>query len=129
MARLSSLAAVAVLLLAAGGARAASAQASRSCFSLSDWHGWEALGDRTLLLHVDISDVYRADLAADAPMLQWAGVHLTSIVTGPAMVCLPIDLQLQASDGEGFSEPVFVKALTKLTPAEVLALRPARRSH
>jgi hypothetical protein len=57
------------------------------------------------------------DSFLDAP-----DVHLVSKTWGPDMVCNPIDLDLKLADFHGMQTPLIVKALTKLTPDEAMAL-------
>jgi hypothetical protein len=47
---------------------------------------------------------------------------LINRVRGSSWICSPIDLDLTLSDHNGFKEPIFVKGLRKLTPAEVAAI-------
>jgi len=72
---------------------------------------------------VNLHDVYRLDLAADATQLDWPDSHLVSVTRGPDTVCSAIDLnQLSVSDNHGFKEPLFPSKLTKLTPDEIAAI-------
>ncbi|HEV2364955.1 MAG TPA: hypothetical protein VGS12_12250 [Caulobacteraceae bacterium] len=123
-------AAGAVLITAAG----ASAQPYREgpaethpCFFITQWQGWSAPNDHTLLLRVNNRDIYQVDLSAGSSMLQAPGVHLVSRVEGSDSICNAIDLQLEVSDGHGFREPLIARSLRKLTPAEAAAVPPKYR--
>ncbi len=116
-----------VLALDAGATLAQSdpapAKRTRSCFSLSRWHGgWRAAAKDVLYIGTDGGDVWRLDLNGGSPELLWPDRHLINIERGDDTVCAPIDLDLFVSDGHGFRTPLFVKSITKLTPEEVAAV-------
>ena len=96
----------------------------QSCFSLHDWHGWTAEGDQTLYFKVRMHDVYRIDLSAKESFLNSPGMHLVTKSYGSDLVCNPVDLDLKIADNMGprFPMPLFIKAITKLTPEEIAAL-------
>ncbi|MDB5457396.1 MAG: hypothetical protein JWP92_2981 [Caulobacter sp.] len=95
----------------------------RSCFQYSDWDGgWVAPQPDVIYLRVRMKDVYRLDLNNGSNLLTSPGVHLVSVVRGGGTVCSPIDLNLKVSDSSGIAIPLFVKAITKLTPEQVAAL-------
>jgi len=117
----------------AGGLAATAAQAqeapaapaakpARTCFYLSDWHGWSAPDRDTLYLKVRAKDVYRLDLSHGSSQLQWPGSHLVSVVRGSDRICSPIDLDLSVSDGYSMSIPIRAKTITKMTPEEIAAI-------
>ena len=97
--------------------------AGDSCFLTSDWQGWKSPSPSVIYLRVRVNDVYRVDLTAPSYQLQTPYVHLTSIVRGSPWICSPIDLDLAVVDDHGIArEPLFVKAITKLTPEQVAAI-------
>ena len=99
------------------------AKPARSCFQYSDWEGgWVAPRPDVIYLRVRMRDVYRLDLSGGSTLLTSPGVHLVSTVRGGSSVCSPIDLDLKVSDSSGIAIPLFVKAITKLTPEQVAAL-------
>lgn len=104
------------------GALAKPAKPARTCFSLSDWHGWTAPNKNTMYLKVRNRDVYRLDLAHGSSQLTWPGSHLVTIVRGSDNICSPLDLDLRVSDGTGFAIPIRAKTITKLTTEEIAAL-------
>ena len=119
------MAAVAALGLA-GAARAADAPAAPakpkvSCFFSRDWDGWHSPNKDTIYLRVGVRDIWRVDLAGGSSLLAWPDSHLVQNVRGTDSVCMPIDLDLKVAS-DGFVEPLFVKAITKLTPEEVAAI-------
>ena len=116
----------AVLSLAAG---AAEAQTHTPCFSITQWHGWKAPSPDVLYLKVNMHDVYRADLSAGSPQLQWSDAHLISLVQGQESVCSPSDLHLAVAGMNGYREPLVVSKLTRLTPDEVAAIPEKFRPH
>jgi len=103
-------------------AAAPAAKPARTCFYLSDWHGWTSPDRDTLYLKVRSKDVYRLDLAHGSSQLQWPGSHLVSVVRGSDRICSPIDLDLSVSDGYSMSIPIRAKTITKMTPEEIAAI-------
>ena len=97
-------------------------RAARSCFYLSDWHGWSAPDKNTLYMKVRNRDVYRVDLSHGTSQLTSPGVHLVSVVRGIDSVCAPLDLDLRVSDGFGMAMPIRAKTITKLTPEQIAAI-------
>ena len=124
---LTAVMASAVLSLAAGAAAAQAAHAP--CFSITQWHGWKAPSPDVLYLRVNGHDVYRADLSAGSPQLQWSDAHLISQTQGQDSVCSPSDLHLAVANINGYREPLVVSKLTKLTPDEVAAIPEKFRPH
>jgi hypothetical protein len=107
--------------LVGGQALAAADNSGAPCFLISRWHGWTAPNPNTLYLRVYPHDVYRVDLGAAAPQLQWASAQVVAQQRGSYSICSPVDLQLSVSDN-GFRQPLIAKALTKLTPEEIAAI-------
>ena len=122
----TSVAAATVLLGAAAASaepQAAAAPAKpQSCFFVTEWQGWKSPSPKVLYLGVSLHDVYRVDLAAASPELQWPDARLISVVRGGNTVCSAIDLDLSVSNGEGFKEPLFPVSITRLSPSEVAAI-------
>jgi hypothetical protein len=113
-----------ILALCATATQAASNDSPKTpCFFINQWNGWKSPSPRVIYLGVNLHDVYRLDLAADATELDWPDSHLVSVTRGPDTVCSAIDLnQLSVSDNHGFKEPLFPSKLTKLTPDEIAAI-------
>ena len=122
-----SLAAAAAMLaaatLAAPAARADSPPPERSCFLSTQWEGWSAPGNsNVLLLRVNISDIYRVELAPGTRVYKGADRFLVNQVRGSSWICSPLDLDLTLSDTLGFHQPLFPVSMRKLSKAEVAAL-------
>ena len=120
-------AALALLVLGAGPARAqaehAPAKPGPQCFYLTQWRGgWRSPSKDVIYLRVEVNDVWRLDLNGGSTELLMPNTHLVNIARGGDSVCAPIDLDLFVSDDHGFRIPLFVRAITKLTPEEVAAL-------
>ena len=119
--------AAAAALGLAGAAQAADAPVAKapaktpSCFYTRDWDGWRSPDEKTIYLRVNLKDIYQVDLASGSTLLTWPDAHLINNVRGTDSVCGPIDLDLKISQG-GFAEPLFVKAITKLTPDQIKAI-------
>ena len=92
------------------------------CFWITQWEGWKSPSPKVLYLGVNMHDVYKVDLGAEASMLDAPGVHLVSEVRGSSSICSALDLRLTVADTGGMREPLFPVKLTKLTPAEVAAI-------
>jgi hypothetical protein len=125
---------LAVGLLALGAAAASAetpkakpADQGRSCFFVTEWRGWKAPSPDVLYLGVNLHDVYKVQLSAPSPELQWPDAHLVSIVRGSSTICDALDLDLKVSDGHGFRAPLIAKSMVKLTPEEVAAIPPKFR--
>ena len=86
-----------------------------------DWSGWRSPNDKTIYLRVNVRDIYQVDLSGGSSLLMWPDSHLINDVHGPDSVCAPIDLDLKVAN-DHFVEPLFVKAITKLTPEQVAAI-------
>jgi hypothetical protein len=95
---------------------------ARSCFFVTQWQGWKAPSDDVLYLGVNLHDVYKVQLSAPSPELQWPDAHLVSLTRGSSSICDALDLDLKVSDGHGFLAPLIAKSMVKLTPEEVAAI-------
>jgi len=121
------LAAAAALALSVAPASAQDARPSGTlapadCFQVQQWEGWNSPGPGVIYLSVRRNDVYRVDLVNPGQRLDKNGRFLVNQVRGSSRVCGPLDLDLSIADTLGFSIPLFPRALTKLTSAEVAAL-------
>ncbi len=106
----------------AGPAAARPSAPNAPCFFVSQWQGWTSPNPDVIYLGVNMHEVYRVDLSAGSPQLQWPDSHLVSIVRGSSSICSPLDLDLKVSDNSGFATPLIARTLTKLTPEEVAAI-------
>ena len=122
--KLISIAAAAATLLAAGAANANDRPSQRaSCFLSNTWTGWSATPDGdTLYLRISVRDVYRADLTPGSHVRKWGDEFLVSQVRGSNWICSPLDLDLTLADRHGIRQPLIVRSLRKLTPAEIAAI-------
>ena len=121
------IAAAAVLGLA-GAASAADAPTAKpaekpaaSCFLSRNWSGWRSPDENTIYLRVNLKDIYRVDLSGGSSLLTWPDSHLVNVERGTDEICAPIDLQLTVAQ-DGVREPLFVKAITKLSPEQIAAI-------
>ncbi len=125
------LAAVALLSFAATPSLADSRSASNadsSCFAASQWNGWKSPSPSVIYLRVGVNDIYRLDLSYGSSELDEPDVHLISLLRGSDWICSPLDLQLAvADDSGGFREPLIVRSITRLTPAQIAAIPPKFR--
>lgn len=117
----AAVAALGVANAAHADAPAAKPKPQSSCFFTRNWDGWRSPDEKTIYLRVNVRDIFKVDLASGSSLLAWPDSHLINEVRGTDSVCGPIDLDLKISD-RNFVEPLFVKAITKLTPEEVAAI-------
>jgi hypothetical protein len=113
--------AAAAALSLAGGAHAATSNVTGNCFLTNDWQSWRGSDPNTIILRVHVHDFYRLDLSSGSNMVTDPSNHLISQVRGSPWICGPLDLDLKISDGH-ISEPLIVKAITRLTPDQVAAI-------
>jgi len=97
------------------------------CFAASQWTDWKSPSPNVIYLRIDLHRVYRLDLSAGSSELQDPDVHLVSKIVGSDWICSPLDLNLEVSDLNGLREPLIVKSITPLTPAQVKAIPPQNR--
>jgi hypothetical protein len=115
-------AAVGLALAGAAHADAPAAKPKSSCFFSRDWSNWHAPNKDTIYLRVNVRDIYKIDLSAGgSQLLTWPDSHLINEIRGVDSVCSPIDLDLKVAS-DGIVIPLFVKAITRLTPDEVAAI-------
>ena len=118
------IAAAAALGLAGAAHAAAPAKAAApggaggNCFLSQNWQDWRGADPNTIYFRVNVRDIYRLDLQSGSNMVTDPTNHLISEIRGSSWICSPIDLDLKISDGH-IVEPLFVKAITKLTPEQV----------
>jgi hypothetical protein len=117
------IAAAAASLGLTGVAHAATApadakNATRNCFLSRDWQDWRGATPDKIYFRINIHDIYQVDLSGGSNMVTDPSNHLISHQRGSSWICGPLDLDLKISDGH-IIEPLFVKALTKLTPEQV----------
>ena len=117
----------AVLALSTSSAGAAdnqpAAKANHDCFSSRDWGNWSTSDNGDVLyLRVHTKQIYQIDLAKGSRIRKDADNFLISQMHGSDWVCSAQDLDLMLSDHQGFKEPLFPKALRKLSPAEIAAI-------
>jgi hypothetical protein len=113
----------ALAVLTAAPALAANPPGDR-CIYAREWQDWKSPAPNVILIKVGVHDIYRLDLRdGGSNQLQYSDVHLVNRRQTSAWLCQPSDFDLLLSDDYGaFSEPLFVSAVTKLTPDEVAAI-------
>lgn len=126
---MTALMGAAVLLAAQGaawGQMPAPKPAPRNeCFFVSQFENWKAGGDdKTMYIRVSGGRFYRLDLANRCHELSWPTATLINKFRG-ATICSPLDWDMKVSQGlyqGSIAMPCMVKAMTRLSPAEVAAL-------
>ena len=95
-----------------------------TCFWSADWQGWTSPAPDVVLLHVGASQVFEIDLKdGGSNQLKYPDMHLANQHQHGTWICTPNDLHLQLSDDHHiYTEPLFVKSLTRLTPEQVEAI-------
>lgn len=114
---LASLAAPAALAGGQGG------PPSDTCFWSADWQDWTSPAPDVVLLKVGASQVFRLDLREGSNQLKYPDMHLFNRHQHGPWICTPQDLDLLLSDDHRiYSEPLFVKSITRLTPDQIEAI-------
>jgi hypothetical protein len=114
-------AAVLAATMAAAGLPAA-AQPGQSCFRVTEWYGWKAPDDHTILLNVGYNRIFRLDVSS-CPALTIGGTRLVSINhESSGLICSPLDLDIKVSQGGGIATACIVTGMSELTPEQVAAL-------
>src|SRR5579864_2275207 len=104
-------AALAVATLAA--ALPGQAQPGR-CFYVTQWRGWKAVDDHTLLLNVGGNRVFRVELANACPEVQLGSSRIVSINRGnSALICSPLDLDVHVSQGDHIATSCIVRGFSE----------------
>lgn len=127
LAHVSSIAALACL---AGGPPLASAEPAKSparqCFWTHSVSGYNAVDDRTILVHVGVNDVYRLDLFGPCPDVDWSET-IALVSRGTTRICSGLDAEIVTPSTIG-PRRCAVQSVTKLTPEEAKAAQHRRRS-
>ena len=113
--------AFAATCLAAPAALAQPPSSGDTCFRASDWLDWKSPAPDVILIRVSVDKVYQLDLKEGSNQLKYPDMRLINRHEQSQFVCRPGDFDLLLSDGHGFTEPLFVKSVTQLTPDEVAA--------
>lgn len=111
-------------LLLPAAANAAPQQAStRDCFLSSNWQGWSAPRDAGVLyLRVRGDGIFRADLASGTRLHRYGGDYLVNQIRGSSWICSALDLDLALTSYAGFSRPIVVTHLRRLSAEEAAAI-------
>ena len=122
---MAALAGTAVLLSAQDAALGQTPAPKNECFFVSQFENWKAGGDdKTMYIRVASNRFYRLDLANACHELSWPSATLINKFRG-STICSPLDWDMKVSQGLGsgsIATPCMVKAMTRLSPAEVTAL-------
>jgi len=115
--------------LASQAALAAAGDGRDTCFPSENWEGWKSPAPNVIFIRVNLHDVYRLDLSAGSSLLQDPDVHLVNRMWGGGdYICTPLDFDLTVvEDMGGMREPLIVRSITRLTPAEIAAIPPKYR--
>ncbi|HRD45902.1 MAG TPA: DUF6491 family protein [Caulobacter sp.] len=106
---------------------AAPATSERSCFFADQINGWRSEeGDKVIYLEVGVNDMYRADLFSRCTGVDDALTIGVKTRGGGSSVCDGMDLDLIIGSPIG-PQTCHVTKLTKLTPAEIQALKAAKK--
>lgn len=122
-----------ILLAATLGLAVTTASASaapptkNNCFSSRNWDGWSAPAPGDVLYLRVAKDTYRLDLAPGSHVQKDPDRFLINKMHGSDWICSPLDMQLTLADHAGFSEPVLVTSMRKLTRQEAAAIPPKDR--
>ena len=118
---------LASLTFAAPAVAAKTPDATRNCFPARQWQDWRGSDPKTILVRVFNHDVWRIDLEDGSNLVTDDTSHLISHLVDSDWVCGPSDLSQLEISNSGVTLPLFVKAITKLTPDQIAAIRPKDR--
>ena len=94
-----------------------------ACFFSREFQQWRAPDANTIYIRVGVNRFYRLELAASCPALLFLNTRLVTVFHGSDAICGPIDWDLRVSPYlEGVTERCIVKAMTRITPAEVASI-------
>jgi len=117
---LAAVLALAAALPAAAADKPAAAKSDRACFFTRDVDSFSAAGDRTVYVRVGVKTVYRLDLFAPCPDIDWDW-KIGLVSHGSDWICSPMDATIIAHGPIGPMR-CEVSKVTRLTPEEVTAL-------
>jgi hypothetical protein len=92
----------------------------QACFYARDVNGFNAADSKTVYIRVGVKDVYRLDLFATCPDIDWDW-KIGLVSRGSDWICDAMDATIIARSPIG-PQRCEVNKVTKLTPAEVAAL-------
>lgn len=95
---------------------------ARQCFRAQDVNGFTAVNDRQVNLRVGVNDIWRLDLFARCPDVDWS-LRLGIESRGSSWICSGLDATIIAPSPIG-PQRCAVQSLRKLTLQEVEALEP-----
>lgn len=103
--------------MASGGAATAPA---RQCFFANAVTSFKAVGDRAVNVRVSVDDVYRLELLAPCPDIDWANEIALQAHAGDS-ICTGLDATIVSPSSAGLRR-CEVRSVRRLTPDEVAAL-------
>jgi hypothetical protein len=115
----------ALLLAAQTAAMGQAPKPKNECFFTNQFQNWKAgSDDKTINIRVAGNRFYRLDLTNACHELSWPSATMINKFRS-STICSPLDWDMRISQGLGvgsFPTPCMVKAMTRLSPAEVAAL-------
>lgn len=96
------------------------AGAKRACFFTGNVSSFSAADDHTVYVRVGVKEVYRLDLFAPCPDIDWTW-KIGLVSHGSDWICSPMDATIIAHGPTG-PQRCEVNKVTRLTPEEVAAL-------
>lgn len=104
---------------------AAKAKPQRSCFWARNANGFAAAEEKTVNIRVGVKDVYQFEMLGRCTDIDWS--HKIALVArGSSSICTGLDAEIVTGSPIG-PQRCPVRAVRKLTPAEVAALPPRAR--
>lgn len=101
-------------------ASVAASNSTRNCFWANSANSFNAVDENTVYVRVGVKDVYRLDLFARCPDIDWN--HAIALVSrGGSSICSGLDATVITKGPIG-PQRCEVRTVTKLTPEEVAAL-------
>lgn len=105
-----------------GATAAPAVKPKRQCFWTSQVNNFAAQGDEVVNVRVGVKDVYRLEIFGTCPEIDWTQ-KIAIVSRSGSTICTGLDAELVVPSTIG-PQRCAVRAVRKLTPAEVAALPP-----
>lgn len=100
----------------------------QACFFSREFEQWRAPDPSTIIIRVGINRLYRLDLSAPCPTLQFPQARLVTVSRGSDAICGPLDWDIRVAQyGNGVTEQCVVKSMTQLTQEQIASIPPQFR--
>jgi len=106
----------------AGGGPATATAEGRQCFPVRSASSFTALDDQTIHVRVGTNEIYRMELLAPCPNVDWGLTAGLRPRGGGSFVCDALDVDVISPSAPFGPQSCHVRTLRRLSPEEVAAL-------